>query len=1050
MEYSKFGIISTVTSTGMIIANSSVISDKQVKIITTNAGASNTVVLRGQIQGQTSFDVIGTVTGSVEQVFDVSLFDSLQIECTVFSPTSGPSFNIVASGFDVVAAGSGGGGGGNVTVTNFPSVQTISGTVTANLGTIDGAATAANQATEITALGTLHTDNSSVISSLGTISSNTNGVSTAANQVTSNTSLASIDSKLTSPLSTKITNGTTSVDVINLGTQVTTSNNALVTNSVIHGLSSAGGGQYVDVKVNPSGTLQVDGSSVTQPISGSITANAGTNLNTSALALESGGNLAGINTKITTTANGIKIDGSAVTQPISGSVTANLGTLNGAATSALQTQISGQLPATLGAKTTANSMAVNIASDQTVPVSSTTLALESGGNLAAMNAKLPASNTTLPNRTDAAQPTIAKGQQLYKPNFNNVVASGVDSTYWSTPIIGSGMTVSQSSGTLIITSGTTANDETIIRSNQSFKGNLELKWANFLSQRIINQTFYIELVDVIGDSLSYTINSATSVTVTIPSNPFTSSNVGQSMTMQNITGTAGTIPGRYAIASVSGNNVTFTVAGFPASGTGTMSLVGWNYAKAYYNGGTTTSVVFETQRKGYNTNSSLTATTQPTSAPGVSATISIEDGQIVLQDQVVAASTSLSYTRRGETTQSLPDETTPLFLQIHLLNGSTAPASTTTWTLNSASIANRVLQNVAINSVSTLSQANNLPVNVSGGVLGLSTTSVTIGYTALGAIQSNDQASSAITTTTTGATKSIGASAGGQSIAFSVNISAVGGTTPTYDFKVQESPDGTVWTDIWAAPRLTTTGTITTPALRIRGANYRYVETLSGTSPSFTRTITSGRLSHAGELIRNIIDRTIAPITTNSVTPTLYCEGASFITLTIAQGAGGSAVQFAIDGSMDGTNWIQGIKTVTGVVSGFTQGNVSASFKYIRARVVTGVASTTINYVELEAKEMPVDVSLNQNGSSSGTIVLTGASATTISPPAGAIGFILQNDQVSTVNIRFRTSGTVTTSSGFQLTPGQSTGYIPGAPTLSLIAVSGTTSASYNLEWILK
>ncbi len=48
------------------------------------------------------------------------------------------------------------------------------------------------------------------------------------------------------------------------------------------------------------------------------------------------------------------------------------------ATAALQTAgntslstISGQLPATLGAKTTANSMAVNIASDQTVPVSQT-------------------------------------------------------------------------------------------------------------------------------------------------------------------------------------------------------------------------------------------------------------------------------------------------------------------------------------------------------------------------------------------------------------------------------------------------------------------------------------------------------------------------------------------------------------------------------------------------------------------------------------------------------------------------------------------------------
>lgn len=43
--------------------------------------------------------------------------------------------------------------------------------------------------------------------------------------------------------------------------------------------------------------IKTDGSGVTQPVSGTVTANAGTNLNTSALALESGGNLAAIKAK---------------------------------------------------------------------------------------------------------------------------------------------------------------------------------------------------------------------------------------------------------------------------------------------------------------------------------------------------------------------------------------------------------------------------------------------------------------------------------------------------------------------------------------------------------------------------------------------------------------------------------------------------------------------------------------------------------------------------------------------------------------------------------
>lgn len=43
---------------------------------------------------------------------------------------------------------------------------------------------------------------------------------------------------------------------------------------------------------------KVDGSAVTQPVSGTVTANAGTNLNTSLLALEAGGNLAAIKTDV--------------------------------------------------------------------------------------------------------------------------------------------------------------------------------------------------------------------------------------------------------------------------------------------------------------------------------------------------------------------------------------------------------------------------------------------------------------------------------------------------------------------------------------------------------------------------------------------------------------------------------------------------------------------------------------------------------------------------------------------------------------------------------
>jgi hypothetical protein len=55
--------------------------------------------------------------------------------------------------------------------------------------------------------------------------------------------------------------------VLDIGTQITTNDHGLVTNTVMHGLTTGGGGGYVDVKVNPSGALTVEST-----ISGTVVA----------------------------------------------------------------------------------------------------------------------------------------------------------------------------------------------------------------------------------------------------------------------------------------------------------------------------------------------------------------------------------------------------------------------------------------------------------------------------------------------------------------------------------------------------------------------------------------------------------------------------------------------------------------------------------------------------------------------------------------------------------------------------------------------------------
>lgn len=311
---------------------------------------------------------------------------------------------------------------------------------------------------------------------------------------------------------------------------------------------------------------------------------------------------------------------------------------------------------------------------------------------------------------------------VWRDSFSEVLAAGVNSN-WEVVSAGAGMTVSQSAGSLIIASGTTVNSETILRSTDSYAGALAFRHQLALSQRIANHNTYIELVDVIGDDLGITINSATSVTIKLPDHLngfFSASNVGQSMYLGGFTGTAGMIPGRYAIASVDNtlNTITFTVAGFPGSGSGTVDVFGWNYYHTWYDGTSAGSAKFDSQRNGWATGES-TITTNTTVAPGTVGLVQIEDGLVSVFDQLSASSTGLQATLRASRISAVPDVNLPLVVQIRVTNGSVAPASTTTATVNFISVEDYNPATVSITSVRPQGLNSALPVTLLGGNSGI-------------------------------------------------------------------------------------------------------------------------------------------------------------------------------------------------------------------------------------------------------------------------------------------------------------------------------------------
>lgn len=103
------------------------------------------------------------------------------------------------------------------------------------------------------------------------------------------------------------------------------------------------------------------------------------------------------------------------------------------------------------------------------------------------------------------------------------------------------------------------------------------------------------------------------------------------------------------------------------------------------------------------------------------------------------------------------------------------------------------------------------------------------------------------------------------------------------DVRIEESFDGgTNWVTLYEFQRITATGSYNSPILRATGRNIRYVQTLTGTTPSFTRAITRNVLPfHNAEPQKRIFDRTIAVNTLNSTSTVLFGGASNNVQLVV-------------------------------------------------------------------------------------------------------------------------------------------------------------------------
>jgi hypothetical protein len=396
---------------------------------------------------------------------------------------------------------------------------------------------------------------------------------------------------------------------------------------------------------------------------------------TSALQTTGNTSLSNIDAKLPAlVSNRVPVDGSGVTQPVSAA----------------------SLPLPSGASTEATLVAVE--------VDTSAIATSTSG----INGKLAALSTRVLDNEAPGAPVRAIGQEIWNVSFSDVGAS-VISNQFVTPQTGTGVSYNQGSGSLNIVAGTSTNAEFFTRSVQNWRGAMRLKFSIIASQRIANTNLAVMLADLVGEGLTVTINSATSITVAQSGHAFTSTSVGQFVQVGRIVGAAG-VPGRYAIASVvAGVSYNLTVAGWPASGSCTATIFGHSYVRNLVTGTTATTINVDAQRRGW-AQGDTAATINTTASPGTVITSELTGREVFWADQLRATTTTPTVTLRANRVEYIPDDNLDLYLFIWSYNGTVAPASSTTWTMSFCAIEKFANMPVYIQGLRAQGAMNPLPV----------------------------------------------------------------------------------------------------------------------------------------------------------------------------------------------------------------------------------------------------------------------------------------------------------------------------------------------------
>ena len=188
-----------------------------------------------------------------------------------------------------------------------------------------------------------------------------------------------------------------------------------------------------------------------------------------------------------------------------------------------------------------------------------------------------------------------------------------------------------------------------------------------------------------------------------------------------------------------------------------------------------------------------------------------------------------------------------------------------------------------------------------------------------------------------------------------ISITAIGASS-SVDVTLQESTDnGVSYRNIYQFPRLTATGTVSSPPLPYRTSKYRLSATIAGASPAVTGTVFfTVANTPANTNTRQIFDRTITLTSTGPSTVTLPVENTgNNVMMSILLPAATTAPTLQMQGSDDnGATWYNIGSTLAAVASATTPvtltiNNVNTAL--LRANVTAAGTGITTGFVLLRS-----------------------------------------------------------------------------------------------------